>query len=549
MHEFEFGELPLSAALLQTLSAGPVQGRYSDAALARIAHSREIVERALAQGAHVYGATTGIGSQKDVHVAEAQRAEFGNRMIVSESTLALGELFPETIVRGALIVLCQNIAQGRCGVRVELASRLLDLLARECLPPIVRDCAFGVADLTPLSQLALPLIGRSLLDAKCDTTTASACVRLAPKESVSLIDNNAFALSDAAHVLCDADRLLAAFDLAAALSCEGLRAGIAPHLDAAAGGLRSRGQTRARVHLLHLLTGSELHASGAARFLQDPLSFRGITQVQGAAYEVLAWATAQVETEMNAATDNPLVDLDGGRLLTSASMISVLPPLALDTLRQALAKVAVTSHERSLKLQSPAFSDLPVGLAAEGAADGGVLSLNLHYIGAARLGSLVAAAAPVALTYIGHTADWRGGREHVAAVGCVADGEGHRVRVATRGPRNSGGSMGDCATRTGGFGARHRVATELLRRGGRLTHRRGGRTRLRFCRDLPQGSHAGVLANHACRARAYGLNLYGRRGVDARSTIEKPVSITRSSNGRPASASIRFRAASRPMCV
>jgi histidine ammonia-lyase len=46
-----------------------------------------------------------------------------------------------------------------------------------------------------------------------------------------------------------------------------------------------------------------------------------------------------------------------------------------------------------------------VGLAAEGAADGGVLSLNLNYIGSARMGSLMAAAAPVFLHYIGHTAD------------------------------------------------------------------------------------------------------------------------------------------------
>jgi histidine ammonia-lyase len=46
-----------------------------------------------------------------------------------------------------------------------------------------------------------------------------------------------------------------------------------------------------------------------------------------------------------------------------------------------------------------------VGLSEEGQADGGILSINLHYIGAARLGSLTAAAAPVLLHYIGHTAD------------------------------------------------------------------------------------------------------------------------------------------------
>jgi histidine ammonia-lyase len=86
-------------------------------------------------------------------------------------------------------------------------------------------------------------------------------------------------------------------------------------------------------------------------------------------------------------------------------MVSLLPALSMDALRQALAKAAAQSMERALKLQSPPFSGLPVGLAADGAADGGILSINLNYIGAARMGSLMAAAAPVLLHYVGHTAD------------------------------------------------------------------------------------------------------------------------------------------------
>jgi histidine ammonia-lyase len=86
-------------------------------------------------------------------------------------------------------------------------------------------------------------------------------------------------------------------------------------------------------------------------------------------------------------------------------MVSMLPALAMDALRQALAKVAIQSMERALKVQSPPFTGLPVGLAEEGAADGGVVSLNLNYIGSARIGSLMAAAAPVFLHYIGQMSD------------------------------------------------------------------------------------------------------------------------------------------------
>jgi histidine ammonia-lyase len=135
------------------------------------------------------------------------------------------------------------------------------------------------------------------------------------------------------------------------------------------------------------------------------LSFRSITQINGAAYEAWSWTKAQVEAEINSSVDNPLVDLDSGELFTSSSMVSLLPALAMDTLRQALAKVAIQSMERALKLQSPPFSGLPVGLSEEGAPDGGILSINLNYIGAARMGSLMTAAAPVVLHYVGQTAD------------------------------------------------------------------------------------------------------------------------------------------------
>jgi histidine ammonia-lyase len=270
------------------------------------------------------------------------------------------------------------------------------------MPTVRADTAFGTADLTPLSQLSLALLGISLDDRAPVLPTP---FDLAPKESVSLIDNNSFALGDGALVLTEAERLLAAFDLAAASALEGFRGGLRAQAGQAAGGDRGAGQARSRMNLSRLLEGSALHDPDQGRFLQDPLSFRSITQIHGAGYEVWEWTKTQFELEINSSADNPLVDLDSGELFTSSSMVSLLPALAMDSLRQALAKVSLQSMERALKLQSPPFTGLPVGLAAEDAADGGILSLNLNYIGSARMGSLLAAAAPVVLHYVGHMAD------------------------------------------------------------------------------------------------------------------------------------------------
>jgi histidine ammonia-lyase len=400
MHLFDGNSL--SIARITELSTGAGAVDLSAESWRRIAASRAVVERELAAGATIYGVNTGIGSQKDVGVSAEKLAGFSNRMIMSEATDFPGPPVPDRAVRAALVVLINNIAGGRTGVRPLLAKRLLELYASPRMPTVRQDTSFGTADLTPLSQLSLALLGVSLDGREPILPTR---MDLAPKESVSLIDSNSFALGSGALVLGDVERLLGAFDLAGASALEGLRGGLRAHTEQAAGGFRGEGQARSRRTLLCDLKGSRLHQPQQARFLQDPLSFRSITQINGAAYEVWAWAKTHFEAEINSSVDNPLVDLESGELFTSSSMVSLLPALSMDALRQALAKVAVQSMERALKLQSPPFTGLPVGLAEEGAADGGILSINLNYIGSARMGSLLAAAAPVVLHYVGHTAD------------------------------------------------------------------------------------------------------------------------------------------------
>jgi len=400
IHVFDGTGLSITRIAELSRSAGVVD--LSAQAWERVAASRAIVERHLAAGTTIYGTNTGIGSQKDVAVSAAYLADFSNRMIISEASDFPGPAAADPAVRAALVVLINNIAGGCTGVRPELAQRLLALYAAPRMPTVRLDTSFGTADLTPLSQLSIAVLGLSL-DERAPVLPTR--FDLAPKESVSLIDNNSFALGSGALVLADVERLLLAFDLAAATALEGFRGGLRPHVEKAAGGFRGEGQARSRRNLFGFLSGSRLHRADQARFLQDPLSFRSITQINGAAYEVWFWTKAQFEAELNSSADNPLVDLESGELFTSSSMVSLLPAMSMDTLRQALAKVAIQSMERALKLQSPPFTGLPVGLAQDGAADGGVVSINLNYIGAARMGSLLAAAAPVALHYVGHTAD------------------------------------------------------------------------------------------------------------------------------------------------
>ena len=155
-----------------------------------------------------------------------------------------------------------------------------------------------------------------------------------------------------------------------------------------------------------LLSGSALLAEfGSERELQDPLSFRCAPQVHGAADTALESIWTSWELALNHPVDNPLVDLDEGRLISHGNTDTTLLCLGLDSLRLALAKALEICGYRLHKLSTPAFSGLPSGLSADESATGGVDFVVLGYLAEARAQFARAAAAPVLLTPRGGLAD------------------------------------------------------------------------------------------------------------------------------------------------
>jgi histidine ammonia-lyase len=134
----------------------------------------------------------------------------------------------------------------------------------------------------------------------------------------------------------------------------------------------------ALARLNELLAGSPIHAPGRARSLQDPLSFRNLPQLLGAAIDVLAHVDGVLRIELNASQGNPIVLLEEGRLTPTANF-EILPlAAALDYLRILLASLVSSSTERAVKLLERPWSGLPTGLAASGdPADPGLSYLGI----------------------------------------------------------------------------------------------------------------------------------------------------------------------------
>ena len=167
-------------------------------------------------------------------------------------------------------------------------------------------------------------------------------------------------------------------DAAAALDFEAFRGNVgALHPEVAvARGSDGLGETLARLY--SLLDGSALWEPGAARFLQDPLTFRCVPQVHGAARDALRFVERQVVVELNAHQGNPLIVPAEGRLVSVGNFDSQALATALDLARLALAPVLTAAVERTLKLLSPRFSGLTEGLVAnEGSWQDGLSELGV----------------------------------------------------------------------------------------------------------------------------------------------------------------------------
>lgn len=317
------------------------------AALERMRAARAVAEAALARGETVYGLSTGVGVRKRATVGADEQRAFNTRLIQNH-LVGQGNHAPEDAVRATLLVLANGFARGAGLAGPALAERVVAALNERRHPTVRMLGSLGQADLAPMADLAHGLLGP-------DAT-------LEPGEGLALLNNNAFATGLAALAVADLERLLRAALVAGALDLEAFAANLGVLDPAAARERPFPGLAAASGALRELLEGSALFEPGAARNLQDPLTFRCLPQVHGAALDALSFARAQLETELNAAQSNPLVDAATGRILSVGNFDALPLAAALDFLRIALAPVLTSASERLVKLLQAPLSGLPEGL-------------------------------------------------------------------------------------------------------------------------------------------------------------------------------------------
>ena len=391
---------PLSLADLCAVARG-AHLQLGPAARARIADARAVVDEAVDGPDLIYGLNTGLGHMRDVRVDRGTLGLY-QEVIVRSHVGAIGRPLPTDVVRAAIAVRINGFARGGSGISPAVADGLVAMLEAGIHPVIGETGSVGAADLMHMAAIAQVLIGAGraelrgeILDgAEALRRAGLAPVRLGPKDGLALISANGVSIGRGALVIDRATRLARAVDVVFALSLESVRGNPSIVEPIVARSKPVPGQREAATRIRRFLTGSGRCEPGGATSVQDPLSFRVAPQVHGALRTFLTLARDAVELELNAADDNPVVDIDEGRLVSNGNFHPIAMALAFDALRPALAHVGVLAdrrldHHWRLVFAQEMTEELLLGLADSGAL--------LRYAAAARTGDLRALAAPATL--------------------------------------------------------------------------------------------------------------------------------------------------------
>ncbi|MEU5863006.1 aromatic amino acid ammonia-lyase [Nonomuraea sp. NPDC047529] len=369
---------------MQLNGAGLTCAQVHDAAHGRARVTIGSLDRARASWATaqgltgpVYGRSTGVGANRDV------RLDSPGLDLLRSHACGAGPLVEAERARAMLVVRLNQLMAGGSGIDPAVLPVLADAVAGGFTPPVRTYGAIGTGDLTALATTALCLLGE-VPWRRAGEEAAGPRFSLASGDALPFISSGAATLADAALACHRLGELLEAAVEVAALSFTAVDASAEPLAAPVQEARPHAGQSRVAGRLRGLL------AHEPAPRVQDPYGYRAFAQVHGAAVDALERATATVETDLNAATENPLVT--GTLAWHNGNFHSAPVALALDALRAALAHTAQLSTARLATLMNPAYTGQLPFLADRPGASGLMI---LEYVAQDALAELRHLAAPV----------------------------------------------------------------------------------------------------------------------------------------------------------
>jgi histidine ammonia-lyase len=350
--------------------------RLDPACRPAVERSADIIAKAAAGSAAVYGVNTGFGKLASKRIAPEDTARLQRNLILSHAS-GVGEALSAPVVRLMIALKLLSLGRGASGVRWEIIDLLEGMLKTNLMPVVPAQGSVGASgDLAPLAHVTAVMIGegeavfqgRRMPGADALNLAGLKPVVLGPKEGLAMINGTQCSTALALAGLFGAWRLGLTSLVTGALStdaCMGSAAPFRPEVQALRG---HAGQTDAAAALYGLIAGSEIRESHREddERVQDPYCIRCQPQVAGACLGLMRQAGQTLRIEANAATDNPLIVAEDGSIVSGGNFHAEPVAFAADQIALAIAELGSIAQRRIAMLVNPALSfGLPAFLAPE----------------------------------------------------------------------------------------------------------------------------------------------------------------------------------------
>ncbi len=374
------GQLDLKT--LRRIHEHPTALRLTAHDRGRIAVAGTLVDDIIAKGDAAYGINTGFGLLAQTRIP-AEQLDLLQRNLLLSHAAGVGDALPDPVVRLILALKINALARGHSGITMAVIDALLALLEHEVYPVIPAQGSVGASgDLAPLAHLSTVLLGIGQVRVRGVTLPAGEGLALAgltplklrAKEGLALINGTQVSTALALAGLFGAEDVFAAAVVAGAMSVDALKGSDAP-FDERIHAVRGQpGQIAVAREYRDLLAGSAIRASHLdCSRVQDPYSFRCQPQVMGACLELIQNCSITLEREANAVTDNPLLFVESGDVLSGGNFHAEPVAFAADTLALAIAEIGNLAERRIAVLVDPKMSGLPAFLVENSGVNSGFM--------------------------------------------------------------------------------------------------------------------------------------------------------------------------------
>lgn len=290
----------------------------TDDTVSKVIKSQKKLRDLMAKGGMIYGINTGFGSLLNVKISQADVLDLQKNLIRSHSS-GTGTPLEREYVRAMMVVRLNSLCKGYSAVSPELIRHAMEFINRDITPFVPRYGSVGASgDLAPLAHVALTLMGEGKVFFRGEIVPSSEAMKKSGMQPYSFLEKEGVAFINGTSTISGilsvnlhrSYEILRNAILSAAISFEGLKGTRRAYTDWAVESRPHCGQIEVAKEFLKVIKGSEIIDKSTRTKVQDPYSLRCIPQVYGAVLDTMNYARNVLTTEINSATDNPLVGDD-----------------------------------------------------------------------------------------------------------------------------------------------------------------------------------------------------------------------------------------------